>query len=281
MSIAIVTDSTADLPDKIIQEHHIQVIPAMLVIGDRSYADGEGISREEFYRRLPSFEKPPTTSAASLGMFQEIYDRLFQEGATQILSVHPPATLSSLINVARVAAQSFTDRIEVLDSGLVTLGQGFQVLAAAEAAARHFTMNEILTRLSGITQRLRFLALLDTLEYVRRSGRINWATAAVTNFLNLKVIIEVKKGQVMRLGLFKSRNQGLSQLIQYLRSMGPLEQLALVYTQLTNLDELKQIREAVSIQINQQPIIAQVTTVIGTHVGPNGVGFIAIPYAHS
>ncbi|MCL4561110.1 MAG: DegV family protein [Chloroflexi bacterium] len=280
MSIAVVTDSTADLPPEVIEKNHIEVIPAMLVIGDQAYADGQGISREEFYRRLPMYENPPTTSSASLGMFQEIYEKLFMAGATQIISIHPPATLSSLINVARLAAQSFKNRVEVLDSGLVTLGQGFQVIAAAEAATRNLSMDDILSVIANLTQRVRFLALLDTLEYVRRSGRINWATAAVSNFFNLKVMIEVKRGQVMRLGLFKSRSQGLAQLIRYLHAMGPIEQLALVYTQLADRDELRQVLESVSAQIRQQPIIAQVTTVIGTHVGPNGIGFIAVSTAN-
>ncbi len=277
MTIAIVTDSTSDLPPEVIAQYHIEVIPAMLVIDGQTYIDGQGLSREDFYKQLPGYKIPPTTSAPSIGLFHQIYDRLILQGACQILSFHPPASLSGLVNIANIAAQSFIDRIKVIDTGQVTLGLGFQVMAAAEAAVGGAGINEIIEAAARIGQKVRFIALLDTLEYIRRSGRVGWATAAVSNFLNLKVMIEVRKGRVFRLGLFRTRQQGLAQLLNHLKNLGPLEKLALVYTDLAHSEELAHIIEASKGQVKSPPFVLPVTTVIGTHVGPDGIGFIAVP----
>ncbi len=276
MSIAIVTDSTADIPTQIIREHHIQVIPAMLIVDDKSFADGEGISREEFYKNLPTYQKPPSTSAPSIGHFQQVYQSLLHGEVTQIVSIHVSSAFSGIYNIACVAAEAFKNRVKVIDSGQVTLGLGFQVIAAAEAAARGHTVEEIHRILMDINRRVHFYALLDTLEYLRRSGRVNWAAATLGNILSLKVMIEVRNSQVFRVGLFRSRRQGFETLMKYLSKIGSLERLALVYTQLADQNEIRHLLDAVTSKLNSQAIITPVTTVIGTHVGPNGVGFIAV-----
>ncbi|MDD5370588.1 MAG: DegV family protein [Anaerolineaceae bacterium] len=276
MSLAVVTDSTADLPTEIIQKYNIQVVPALLMIAGRTYLDGVGMSRDDFYGQLPTFQQPPTTSAPSMAVFQEIYTKLFQQGVSQILSIHVSSAFSSMHNIACAAAEAFQTRVQVIDSGQVTLGLGFQVIAAAEAAAKGIPVEEIIKLLRCISQRVKFIALLDTLEYVRRSGRVNWASAALANVLDLKVLIEVKLGQVYRLGLFRTRQKGLDSLIKHLGKVGPLENLAVVYTQLTDSQEIQTILAAIKLPSNAVPIVGPVTTVIGTHVGSNGVGFIAV-----
>lgn len=276
MSIAIVTDSTADLPEDIIHSHGIEVIPALLTIEDQTYLDGIGLSREEFYLRLPFYQKPPTTSAPSISHFQEVYEKLLEQGVTQVISIHVASAFSSVYNIACIAAETFQGKVQVIDSMQVTLGMGFQVLAAAEAAARDSTLEDIQNLVRSINQRIKFYALLDTLEYVKRSGRVSWASAAVTSFLNLKVMIEVKLGQVHRLAMYRSRRLGMEALINRLTELGPLDRLAVMYTSLTDQSELNEILETAKHQISRPPIIGPVTTVIGTHVGSNGVGFIAL-----
>ncbi len=164
----------------------------------------------------------------------------------------------------------------MIDSGQITFGLGFQVLAAAEAAAAGASVEEVRRVITRIGQNVHFLALLDTLEYVRRSGRVHWAAATVGNLLNLKAMIEIKRGDVLRLGLFRNRRQGIAGLIKHLCSLGQIDRLALVYTQLSNPDEINHILESVRSQLLHPAIISQVTTVIGTHVGPDGIGFIAV-----
>jgi DegV family protein with EDD domain len=276
MSIAIVTDSTADIPLQAQQDHHIGVVPVMVVLDGKTYADGEGLSREEFYKRLDTLTEPPTTGAPAISLFQQLYERLIREGATQILSIHVSSAFSGTFGIASAAAQSFKDKVHVIDSGSVTLGLGFQVLAAAEAAAAGASIDEIRHVIDSISQRIRFFALLDTIEHLRRSGRVSWTAATIGGFLNLKVMIEVSKGQVFRLGLFRNHQQGLASMIKTLRGLGPLERLALVYTQLSNPEDLNQLHDCAKAQLANPPLIAQVTTVIGTHVGSNGLGFIAV-----
>src|SRR5512146_2573908 len=127
MSIAIVTDSTADIPDNLIERFHIQVVPNTIIIDGQSYEDGKGISRQEFYQRLPTMKSFPTTASASSGAYEVTYEKLLSQGYRHILSIHASSLLSGIFNAASVAAQSFDGKVEVIDSGQVTLGLGFQV----------------------------------------------------------------------------------------------------------------------------------------------------------
>lgn len=276
MTIGIVTDSTADLPHDVIDKYQIEVVPALLTIGERTYLDGVGLSREDFYHNLPYYPTPPVTSAPSISLFQQSYEKLIDSGATQILSIHVSSAFSGLHNIAVKAAEAYKDIVHVIDSGNVTLGLGFQVIEAAEAAAQNIPIHEIISLLHSIHERVSIVALLDTLAYLKRSGRVGWATAAISDFLNFKVLIEVKLGEVHRLGLFRNRAQGINSLIKQISKLGPLDHLAIVYTQLSHPEEVQQILDTVKLSVKNSPMITPVTSVIGTHVGENGLGFIAV-----
>lgn len=274
MKIGLVTDSTSDMPLDLAERHNIEVVPAILVMGEQSFADGEGISRDEFYKRLPEMSSLPTTAAPSVGSFHERYEKLFRAGAEHILSIHAPATLSGIFNSARMAAESIGERVHVVDSGQVTLGLGFQVLAAAEAIARDAVLDEILELVDSVKQRIRVVAMLDTLEYLRRSGRVSWAKAMIGEFLNLKLIIGLRQGIVERLEQTRTYQQGVTRLYEMLKDLGPLERLAILHT---NAEErARQLLEELKPVLPFPPMIVNVTTVIGTHVGPNGLGFVAV-----
>lgn len=123
MKIGIVTDSTCDLPQYLIDEHELEVIPTILILDGEEYADGHGISREEFYARLPEMKNPPTTAAPSIGEFNTRYQKLFAKGCDHILAIHAAAQLTAIVSTAQQAASEFLDRrIAVLDSGSLTLG---------------------------------------------------------------------------------------------------------------------------------------------------------------
>jgi len=134
MKPGIVTDSTSDLSHYLIEQYELEVVPSILIIDGKEYADGIGISREEFYRKLPSLKTQPTTAAPSIGDFASRYNSLLTRGCDHILSIHAAGALTTIINSARQAAKDFADRITVIDSFSLSLGLGFQVLAAAEAA---------------------------------------------------------------------------------------------------------------------------------------------------
>jgi len=274
MKIGLVTDSTSDLPADLVMQHNIEVVPAILIMGDKTYTDGEGISRQEFYRRLPDLPVPPTTASPSVGSFIERYERLFRGGIDRILSIHAPSALSGIFNAARLAAETFGEKVHVLDSGQVTLGLGFQVLMAAEAIARGAVLDDVLSLVASLRERVRVVALLDTLEYIRRSGRVSWVRARIGELLNLKLLIELRQGIVERLGQVRTRAQGIVHLTEILQSWGPLERLAVLHT---NAEAAaRQLLADIKPNLPIPPLVINVTTIIGTHVGPNGLGFAAV-----
>jgi len=275
MNIGFVTDSTADIPANLAGQHGIEIVPALVNIGSNSYPDGIEISRENFYTRLPDLIPPPTTSSPSVGSFQERYERLLHAGADFVISIHPPNELSGIYNSARLAAEAFGQRVKVLDSGQVSLGLGFQVIMAAEAAARGAILNEVTALVDSIRQRVRLVALLDTIEYVHRSGRVSWAVAKIGGLLHLLPLVELRYGIVHRLGQARTRLQGIERLVEALNSWGPLERLAVLHTNAESAAQ--QLLEDVKSKVIVKPLLVNVTTAIGTHVGPNGLGFSAVP----
>ena len=275
MKIGFVTDSTADVPKDLAERIGIEIVPALVNIGSHSYTDGIELSREEFYNSLPTLYPAPTTSSPSVGSFQERYDKLLRKGMDFIISIHPPNELSGIFNAARLAAQDFGQQVIVLDSGQLSLGMGFQVIMAAEAAAHGAVLNEVTSLLETIRQRARVAALLEGIEYIHRSGRVSWATAMIGGILHLHPLIELRFGIVHRLGQVRTHLQGVEHLVDILNSWGPLERLAVLHTNAESA--ARQLLEDVKSKVNVPPLLVNVTTAIGTHVGPNCLGFAAIP----
>jgi DegV family protein with EDD domain len=278
MKLGIVTDSTSDLPQQIIDEHEIEVVPAVLVLDGQSYADGKGISREEYYTRLPDMKQPPTTASPSTGDFAERFQKLFDAGCDHILSIHAAVEMTAIVSVARLAAHDFRERITVLDSGSLSLGLGFQVLAAVQAKLDNLSLEGILEAIRSTRQRTKVIAALDTMEYLRRNGRVPGAVAALGGLLRIKPVVELLNGEVRPISAVRTTRQAGERIYNALRELGPLERLAILHTNAEQrarqlLDELMQ---TVSQAIPRDILMVNVTTVIGTHVGPNGLGFAAV-----
>jgi len=271
--IAIVTDGTADIPADLLAQHNIHVVPTYVIIGGKSYIDGVDITRKEFYESLPFMDPMPTTAAPSSGEFQQVYASLIEQGYEQILSIHCSSLLSGIYNAASIAARAVENRVQVIDSQSLSLGLGFQVLAAAEATVIH-PVESILNMLNGLRSRVYVIAMLDTLEYVRRSGRVSWARARIGNLLHLKPFIEVKEGNVFSLGEGRTRQKSMARLLELVRKLGPLERLAILHSNAEK--DAHQILSELNPQLPTKPLIVNVTTVIGVHVGPNGLGVAAV-----
>jgi len=274
MTIAIVTDSTCDLPSETVKQHQIHIVPNTLVIDGQSLEEGKDISREEFYERLPFMKTFPTTASASAGMYQMLYESLFKQDIQQIISLQAPSLLSGIFSAASLAAQSFGSKVKVIDSGQVSLGLGFQVIAAAEAATNGFTIEDILKEIQEYRQRVHLVAMLDTLEYVRRSGRVSWVRARLGSLLENKPFIELHEGKILNLGEVRTRNKGIARLLQTLHSLEPLEKLAILHSNAEK--DAYQLLQQVKNELSSKPIVVNVTPVIGAHVGPNALGFVAV-----
>ncbi len=276
--LAIVTDSACDIPQELAHEYHIHIIPNILILDDKSYEDGNNISRTEFYERLPGLQTQPQTASPSLGAFQNTYEALLAQGASQIISIHIPYKLSGICSTASAAAQSFGSRVTVIDSGQISLGLGFQALAAAESARSGNSLETTLAFIQSTRSRLKVVAMLDTLEYVRRSGRVSWVRARLGNLLEIKPILELNNGQVYSVGQARTRRKGLQRLQAMVQACMPLERLAILHTNAEA--DAHYLAENLNMPLALDPLIVNVTTIIGTHVGPNGLGFAIVHAAN-
>ena len=276
MKLGIVTDSTSDLPQYQIDEHALEVIPTILILDGREYADGNGISREEFYARLPRMKNLPTTAAPSIGEFTARYRKLFDRGCDHILSIHAAGQLTTIVNTARQAASEFLDRVTVLDSGSLSLGLGFQVLAAAEAAENG--LQAALAAVTSTRERIKVFAALDTMKNLRHSGRVPYAVAALGGLLSIKPVIELAEGIVKPIGAARTTRQADERIASLMKASGAMERLAILHTgaEKRAKEFLNRMMGEISQSIPRDIMMLNVTPVIGTHVGSNGLGFAAV-----
>jgi DegV family protein with EDD domain len=276
MKIGIVTDSTSDLPAYLVEEHNIQVIPTILVLEGKEYLDGTGISREDFYTRLPSLQTPPTTAAPSIRDFTKPYESLFSQGYDHVISIHSASQLTSIVNVARQAAKEFPGKVTCVDSGSLTMGLGFQVIAAAEEA--ELGLKPVLDAIASTRKRLQISAALDTMEYLRRSGRVPATVAALGGLLSIKPMIELIEGQVKPIGAVRTTRQADERILSFLLKEGELQRLAVMHTNAENRARklLNEMMSRVPQSVPRDVLFVNVTAIIGTHLGPNGVGFAAV-----
>lgn len=278
MKLGIVTDSTSDLPADLIERFGIEVVPSILVIEGKQYADGEGISRNEFYARLPAMIKFPTTAAPSIGEFSTRYQKLFALGCDHILSIHAASQLTAICNIARQAARDFSDRVTIVDSGSLSLGIGFQVLAAAESAESDLDLDAALASITDTRRRLHVSAALDTMDFLRRSGRVPAAITILGGMLNIKPMVELTDGQIKAVGAARTTSQADERMAAFLKAGLPIERLAILHTGAESraYNFLNRLMDEVRRELPRDILVVNVTTVIGAHVGPNGLGFAAV-----
>jgi DegV family protein with EDD domain len=276
MKIGVVTDSTCDLPANLVEQHSIEVVPSMLVIDGREYADGEGISRHEFYSRLPALRTAPTTAAPSIGQFHVRYQRLLDQACEHVISIHAAGALTAMVGTARQAAREFEGRVRVVDSLSLSLGVGFQALAAAEAAENG--LEAALSAVESTRRRLHVFAALDTFEYARRSGRVPPTLSIFGSMLHLKPLIEVAGGEIKAIGAVRTTSQANQRMAAFFRSGGALERLAIMHSNAESRARkfLDQMMREYGQSLPRDILMVNVTPVIGTHVGPNALGFAAV-----
>ncbi len=273
MSIKVVTDSTCDLPAEMAAQWDITIVPAYINIGDASYQDGVELTKENFYQELPGYDAHPTTAAPAAGAFTVVYNQLQEAGADCILSIHIDSELSGILNAARLGAEMADVEVTLIDSRQLTMGLGFQALAAAQMADAGSDISDIIQRLDYVRPRLHTYAALDSLTYLRRSGRVNWAAFGVGSLLSVKPILHVWQGEIVteRMRTWRRARQFL---MDRLAENAPVEKLAVLHT--ANLAEATQI-QADTLPFyggESPPTIVEITPAIGVHVGPGGLGLV-------
>jgi DegV family protein with EDD domain len=281
--VRVVTDSTSDIPEDIARQLDITIVPANIQFADRSFQDGIGLSRDEFYRRLVLGPDLPTTSAPAAGLFAQTYRDVAARSAAAghplegVVAVHLASRLSGLFNAARLGAEDVSEtQVRLVDSEQVSIGTGLLAIVAARAAQAGLGLDEIVALVGARVPRVRLLALLDTLDYVRRSGRLGPARWLLGTILNIKPIIEVRHGEVLPpVELVRTRGQGLERLVELATELAPFEELAVVHARAPQLAGTLLDRLAV-LHPRDQIVCGEVGVTIGTYAGPGAVGFICV-----
>lgn len=274
--VKVVTDSTADLPPEIVQELDITVVPLQVIFGETAYRDGVDMTSEEFFRRLPEAAELPRTSQPSPGDFQQVYERLAEQ-TDCILSVHLSSGFSGTAETARQAARALAGRctIEIIDSTTVSMALGFVVIAAARAAGAGAGLDACADAARSVLRRQRLVVALDTLEYLRRGGRIGRAQAFLGGLLRLKPILTVRDGEAYPLARVRTRKKALEEVLRVCLEGGVVEQAAVMYA--TNPDEACLLEEEIRRRCPAASVrFGRIGPVIGVHGGPGLIGVAVV-----
>jgi DegV family protein with EDD domain len=280
-TIGFVTDSTSDIPADEAAKFGVEVVPAMIMFGGQSYRDGVDISRSDLYRRMTTQRILPTTSSPSVGAFEEAFEKVLSRGVQKILSVHLASSLSGIFNSACIAAKRFPGRVEVVETGQVSMGTGFLILSAADAGARGAPIEALKKLIADTRHRMRLVALIESLTHLAHSGRLPSLVADIGDFLQIKVLISLYEGTVSRVAQVRTQTRGLTALVDQVRSWGAIERLAVAHADARHLADglIPQLAESLK-GFNRVPkektYVIEVTPAIGVHIGPGAVGVIAM-----
>jgi DegV family protein with EDD domain len=277
LTIRIVVDSTADIPHERAQKLDIEVVPLMVLFGDESYRDGVDLDTPTFYRKLVASHVSPTTSTPPPAAFEDAYRKLAGNGATGILSLSLAADLSATYSVAQAAAAIVSQEtgvpIEVVDSHTVSAGIGAPAEIVAREAREGRSLAELKAQAESMFRRTRIIAVLDTLEYLQRGGRIGRARALLGTMLSVKPLIGVRDGQIVPLENVRTRGKAQERIGQMVAELGPLESLSIVQADA----EAGASLEAIVRRTWQGPIEHSILgPVVGTHAGPGAAGVAVI-----
>lgn len=280
MAVQIVVDSTADIPRDRARELGIEVVPLTVMFGDQSFRDGVDLDGPAFYQKLSNSPVMPTTSTPSPALFEETYRRLVANGATGILALHISAKLSGTYSASRQGADVVTAEtgvpIEVVDSDTVSGGFGLPAEVVAQEARNGADLATLKAHAESLCSRVHVIAVLDTLEFLQRGGRIGRAQAMLGTLLNVKLMIEIRDGQVAPLEKVRTRGKALERMGQIVADLGELESLAIVASDSVVADQITAVAEG----FWHGPIERfALGPVVGTHAGPGAGGIVAITRA--
>ena len=268
MTVKIVTDSSADLPDEMVKELGITVVPLFVRFGDEVLRDRVDISEDEFYNRLQNDPVHPNTTQPGPQDFVDVYQKLAQ-GADGIVSIHISSKLSGTCSSALQARETMGAKcpIEVVDSEVLSMALGLIVIAAAKAAKAGKSMEEVVAAAKQTMPKIRLLALLDTLKYLLLGGRIGKAKALLGSILNVKPILTLKDGEVVPAGQVRTRVKGLNRLFEFVQSAENIQELTVVHS--TTPDEAQALAERLgSVFDKERIVISRLGPVLGVHIGP-------------
>ncbi len=269
--VKVLTDSLADIPPAFLEELDITVVPTLVRFGETEYRDRIDLFPTEFFQLLMSSPTLPTTSQPATGVFEEIFCRLATE-TDQILAIHTDSLLSGIYNACCIAAANTSSvRIQVIDSRQVSMALGWLVILAARAAREGFTLDQVVSVVQDAMPRTHLIAMLDTLEYARRGGRLGKASALLGTLLNVKPLLSVVRGEVVPVENVRSQQRGLERLVEIALDSGPIQHSSVIHALAP--ERALAVREMLAgAGTKEQIVMAEAGPVLGAHVGPGAVG---------
>jgi DegV family protein with EDD domain len=273
--VRIVTDSIADIPPPMAAQLGITVIPAIVRFGDEAFEDGVNLSNDEFYARLRSSPVLPKTSVPPVGAFEEVYRQLGRE-TDQIVSIHVPARLSGMLNAATSAARALPDlQIEVIDSTNISMAMGWLAIMAARVANEGQSLHEVVALVRQTIPKVRLLAVVDTLEYAVKGGRIGKGQALVGSLLRVKPLLQVLSSELLPLENVRTLRRAVARLMELVGELGPLAEACVAHADAPDLArEVRQMLAPIH-PIDRIPIV-EAGPVLGAHAGPGAVGVACV-----
>ena len=277
MTVRILVDSTADIPPERARELGIEVVPLNVHFGDESFHDGIDLTGPEFYRKLTTSPVMPTTSTPPPALFEGVYRKLHEQGATGVLAMHIGSDLSATFSVSTTAARTVTAEtgmpIEVIDSRQVSAGFGLPAEIIAPEAKNGTGLADLKAHAESLLQRVHLIAVLDTLEFLQRGGRIGRGRAFLGTVLNVKPLLEVRDSAVHPLEQVRTTGKARERVGQIIARLGELEAVAVVQSD----DNTGQQLVNVARQFWNGPVeVFSLGPVVGTHAGPGAGAIVAI-----
>ncbi|WP_419849663.1 DegV family protein [Candidatus Poriferisocius sp.] len=277
MTVRIVTDSSCDLSAADIARYQITVVPLTIRFGDEEFTDGVGLSAENFYEKMAASDDLPSTAAPAPGAFEAAFRGLAEGGAEAVVCVNLSFALSATGESAQSAARALEGEVDVrvVDSGKVSVGLGVMVKAAAAAAETGCSADEIQAQLAEMKDRVFIYAVLDTLDNLKKGGRIGTAQALLGSALSIKPCLDLTSGVVEEAGKQRTRGKARNWLAAQVAEAGDLEHLAVAHGAADDIDSfVASLGESPA----QNPLtVALIGPVVGTHAGPGVIAAAMVP----
>jgi len=276
MGVKIITDSTSDIPESIISDLDIEVVPLNIHIGQDNFKHGVDIGTDEFYTKLLTGSELPKTSQPSPGEFLDVYNK-FLDQSDAIVSIHVTSKLSGTYNSAIQAKSELnvTKSIEVVDSATVSMALGLIVIRAAKIAKDGGTLEEVLKEIEHCSSNTEVLVVLDTLEYLEKGGRIGKASALIGSILSLKPILTVEDGIVGTFGKARTFTKAMNSLEEAIKGFTPVSDASVFYSTDKGvaddmIDRLSGIVEP------DKLVVSRIGPTVGTYAGPKAIAVAVI-----
>lgn len=278
MSIRIITDSACDLTQAEARAMNVQLLPLKIAFGSTEYLDGINLSHQEFYERLVETDELPRTSQLTPYDYSDAFYEATKPAGDEVLCITLSGALSGCYQSARVAAQHFDGRVHIIDSQNVCVGQRVLVEYAVRLRAAGRSIDEIISELEAARDKVHVIALLDTLEYLRKGGRISAAAAAAGSLLSIKPVVTVRDGEVVMLGKARGSRNGNNLLTEMIEREGAIDfnrPLAVAYSGLdpSLLEKYMVDHKSLYEGYEDRVPMSRIGSAIGTHVGPGAIAF--------